>query len=52
MAHRDTQHAAANPSLHGDGRDCIEIDGGVEAQRAGSVEAEHPCSANIGSGTN
>jgi hypothetical protein len=29
MAHRDTQHPATDPPLHGAGRGCIKIGGGM-----------------------
>lgn len=35
----DTQHARADPSLHGADRGCIEIGGAVEAQRAGAGQS-------------
>ena len=40
MAYRDAQGTNADPPLHGAGCGFIKTGGGVEAQRAGSVEAE------------
>jgi hypothetical protein len=41
VAHGGTQGASADPPLYGAGRGCIEIGGGMEAQRAVRIEAEH-----------
>ena len=40
MAHRRAQHPAADPSLHRAHCGRVEVAGGVEAQRAVSIEAE------------
>ena len=41
MAHRDPQHPAADPALHGADRGLSKISSGMEAQRPCGIDREH-----------